>query len=78
MRMKEINVLSCTMSLMQTIAVYPAADVNLTHRVRVRRAPKDAASHKTWKHAILSEYEVGTLQTDSCRRERQYLDAWSY
>lgn len=47
--MKEINMLSCTMSLMQTIAVYPAANVNLTHRVRIRRAPKDAASHKTRK-----------------------------
>lgn len=40
----------------QTIALDPAANVNLTPRVHVRSAPTDAASHKTRRHAILSEY----------------------
>lgn len=54
--MNELDMLPCTLFVMQTIAHGPAVNVNLTPRVHIRCAPKDTASHKARRHAILSEY----------------------
>lgn len=63
--MNELDKLPCTFFVMQTIALDPAANVNLAPRVHISGAPKGAASHQTRRHAILSGYveNIGAEET---------------